>query len=687
MARYNSINTTGSVAQGSNITTPYSGLLTTITTGSGVVTLPNPVLYSGAVQTFYNSTAGNVTLQTPSGVFNGPGTSGSASLTLPAASIITVISDGTNYLAQDWLGGPATHTTITASSTITANSAVAFNPANANISIQPTGTGTVTINPTAVGSISNMSGSFTSLSVSGATTLTSLGAATSYNSAGASLLVSGGVGIAGAVYTNNGLYVAKNYSGLGAGNALATFYGTDSGVSNTGISITTKGSTSLYDTGSYPLQVWVNGTAIASFRGDGNVGIGTTSPSDLFTIDNNSASSTAGLTLASSGTNDARIYSNGSNLVFNSLRTNPIYWQINGSTQLTLNGSGYLGVGTTTPNSQLTVASTTATIQVQPLNYGQSQYASYFATQANAQAMLQLGNNGTNWIVGGNSNTGGQLTFIVNNTNAAPATPNGTTALTLSSNGVGNFPVGLQLAGNQVLSSSNYTSYVQQLVTYNTGQTYPSGRSMFTSNVSSFASYPGGSGSPTSYDYCLEVGNGSRGWEMSVDWVSAPTPYIRTLRDCCQNWSSWYSFSVAAASDRRRKTNIEPVTDHRQIIFGLNATRYDVVNEDGTIGAVSDEDPDLRVERPKEIGYIAQDAIKVVPEVVKFNPRQDTPNEVGWANAYTVDYERLVPVLTEATKEIYTDMDAVKDMMTAMQAQIAALQAEIAALKGNTNGS
>jgi len=176
--------------------------LTTITTGSGVVTLPNPVLYSGAVQTFYNSTAGNVTLQTPSGVFNGPGASGTASLTFPAGAVITLVSDGTNYIAQSWLGGPISTTTITASGTITANSTVTFNPSNASISIQPTGTGTVTINPATAGSISNMSGSFTTISASGNVQFTATTASTAYNVGGA-LQVSGGVGIAGAVYTNS----------------------------------------------------------------------------------------------------------------------------------------------------------------------------------------------------------------------------------------------------------------------------------------------------------------------------------------------------------------------------------------------------------------------------------------------------------------------------------------------------
>jgi hypothetical protein len=161
------------------------------------------VLYAGSSQTFYNATVAAITLLTPSGVFTGPATGSANTLTLPAGSIITLVSDGTNYIAQDWLGGPASYTSITASGTITAQSTVTFNPSNANISIQPTGTGTVTINPASTGSISNVTGSFTTLTANGAVTLTSAGTATSYNSAGAALLVSGGVGIAGALYTNS----------------------------------------------------------------------------------------------------------------------------------------------------------------------------------------------------------------------------------------------------------------------------------------------------------------------------------------------------------------------------------------------------------------------------------------------------------------------------------------------------
>jgi len=203
MARYNTVSSTSSVAGGSTITTPSSGLLTTLT-GTGTVTVPNPVFYTGQTQTYYNSTGNNITLTTPSGVFNGPGTGSSANLTLPGGSIITVVSDGTNYVAQSWLGG-----SITVNGTFTASSTVAMNPSNANVSIQPTGTGTLTMSSGATGTLDNVNigattqgtGSFTTLAASGITQITASTASTAYNNG--ALVVTGGVGVGGKIFTNN----------------------------------------------------------------------------------------------------------------------------------------------------------------------------------------------------------------------------------------------------------------------------------------------------------------------------------------------------------------------------------------------------------------------------------------------------------------------------------------------------
>jgi hypothetical protein len=206
MARYNSVNTTTSVAGGTTISTPSSGLLTTLT-GTGTVTIPNPILYTGQTQTFYNSTGSAITLNTPSGNFTGAGASGNGNLTVPGSSVVTVVSDGANYIVQAWIGG-----TITVGGTLTANGAVAMNPTGLNVSIQPTGTGTLTLSSGITGTLDNINigstiqgtGNFTTLSANGTVTFTANTAATAYNSGGA-LQVTGGVGIGGAVFVNNSI--------------------------------------------------------------------------------------------------------------------------------------------------------------------------------------------------------------------------------------------------------------------------------------------------------------------------------------------------------------------------------------------------------------------------------------------------------------------------------------------------
>jgi hypothetical protein len=204
MARYNTVLATASIAGGNTISTPNSGAFTTLT-GSGTVSIPSPTIYLGSTQVYYNSTGSAIILSTPSGVINGPGLGGgSATLSLPAGSIITLVADGLNYLTQDWVGGNVSATTLSSSAgvnlspatgtvTIAPTSAGTMNnvvignatpqsgtfstltasSANVSVTLSPTGSGTVTINPATVGSIDNTAigqtttaaGSFSTLKV------------------------------------------------------------------------------------------------------------------------------------------------------------------------------------------------------------------------------------------------------------------------------------------------------------------------------------------------------------------------------------------------------------------------------------------------------------------------------------------------------------------------------------------
>jgi hypothetical protein len=379
MARYNTVSTTGSVAGGNAITTPNSGLLTTLT-GSGTVSVPNPVYYAGQSQTFYNSTASTIILNTPSGVFNGPGTGGGISLNLASGAVITIVSDGTNYLTQNWLGGAVIATSISSTGAVT------FNPSNSSISLQPTGTGTVTIAPGAVGTIDKMnigattagSGAFTSLTANGSTTLTAGTAVTLGTAASGTLQVTGGVGVSG------GLTVANNslFSGtLGVnvtasvidgklvvgGSQTTTNVGAppSSGTSSTAI-LRLKpdsraggyGETLDFGMNVGPSYGWIQATNytglgtnynLALQPNGGNVGIGISSPTTLLDIRDSTTSTRVNIwSQTSNGQPQLVFLNNTSNSTIttstggNTLQMNP-----GGVNVLNISSNGNVGIGTT----------------------------------------------------------------------------------------------------------------------------------------------------------------------------------------------------------------------------------------------------------------------------------------------------------------------------------------------------
>jgi hypothetical protein len=214
MARYNTVATTGSYSNTATLTTPNQGTFSEFTGAGGfTVQLPNPALFAGSNQVFYNASSGTVTISTTatSGSINGPGTNNTTSLALPTGTTQMLYSDGTNWIAIGEDGGPLVATTMTASSTVT------LSPAGANVVLSPTGSGVVTIAPATAGTINNMSigattastGAFTTLSASGVVNFTDNITGSAYNT-GNTLTVTGSVGISSTLFTNG----AINSSGL-----------------------------------------------------------------------------------------------------------------------------------------------------------------------------------------------------------------------------------------------------------------------------------------------------------------------------------------------------------------------------------------------------------------------------------------------------------------------------------------
>lgn len=119
MARYNTSFPNTSTTTTATLATPGAGLFTKFTGTSYTVTIPDPILYQGMTQTFYNAASGTITLSTPSGVFVGPGSSGAVTQPVPTGTTISLASDGTNYVVVSEDGGPLVATTGAFSENVT----------------------------------------------------------------------------------------------------------------------------------------------------------------------------------------------------------------------------------------------------------------------------------------------------------------------------------------------------------------------------------------------------------------------------------------------------------------------------------------------------------------------------------------------------------------------------------------
>jgi len=279
MARYNTSQTATTSSGATTISAPAQGYIQTLTgTAPFTVAIPDPRLYPGIEQVYYNNTTGTgiVTLSTVSGSFVGSGSSGTSTQTFPTGTTITLVSDGANYIITNEDGGPTVATTGTFSGTLTANgtlsatSTVNLNPASANVTISPTGSGTVTIGPATAGTITNMSigssnassGAFTSLTASGTFTLPNTSASHTISSATASssyssgaLVISGGLGVAGSINCN-GSVVATGLSGPLTGTiqtASQPNITTLGGLSSIGTTVQVTGNVNPQATNSYDL--------------------------------------------------------------------------------------------------------------------------------------------------------------------------------------------------------------------------------------------------------------------------------------------------------------------------------------------------------------------------------------------------------------------------------------------------
>jgi len=116
--------------------------------------------------------------------------------------------------------------------------------------------------------------------------------------------------------------------------------------------------------------------------------------------------------------------------------------------------------------------------------------------------------------------------------------------------------------------------------------------------------------------------------------------------------------SIGPCSDARYKKNVKTIGNALEIIEKLEGVNFDWKYE---------EFPQYEFEKDRQVGLIAQDVEKVLPEIVS----------EGSDGYYSVDYSRVAPVLIEAVKEQQKKIESLE----AQVAKTNKLEKEIAELK------
>ena len=107
------------------------------------------------------------------------------------------------------------------------------------------------------------------------------------------------------------------------------------------------------------------------------------------------------------------------------------------------------------------------------------------------------------------------------------------------------------------------------------------------------------------------------------------------------NGTAWVTSGAWSGSDIRWKKNIKPLENSLSKLLQLQGVGFNWKK---------DEYPDLKFNDGPQIGFIAQDVEKIFPELV-------TTDNNGYKG---ISYEKIVPVLTEAIKELHVSLEQLK---------------------------
>ncbi|MCS3531834.1 tail fiber domain-containing protein [Chryseobacterium sp. JUb7] len=132
--------------------------------------------------------------------------------------------------------------------------------------------------------------------------------------------------------------------------------------------------------------------------------------------------------------------------------------------------------------------------------------------------------------------------------------------------------------------------------------------------------------------------------------LTSGTPTLANSLSFLDINGNWSAASFTPTSDIRLKRNIKPVENGLETILKLNPVSYEKKNS-----------LESKEYNTKEIGFIAQEIRKILPDVVKETDDAD--------KLLSVNYDSLVPVLTKAIQELNTKVNELTSKVQKLESE------------------
>ena len=675
MARYNTAPQTLVVTGEQTFTYAFTGGIISLTGTAGyTVTMVSPVFFPGSRQTFYNATDGMITLTTAAGQITGNGVTIGSTIEIPTNSTYVMTSDGANYVLTSALAGTTVfELPVTFNDLLNADGPVELNPADQNVEIKPTGSGTVDISPQS--SVSIQPGATATIRPTGNLILSSASGTLSIGDAGKTTAFPGNIefttagqtvtlsptGTGGAVTIDPGGDVT-----IGAGGTLTISSDTVGTVSNMNIGGANPGTGAFTSLTSPTITATSTGASSSTSSGalivSGGLGVGGAIYAGSL------QGAPVGSVLAASGAFTTLTADSAVTLTANTGSTNTTT-----GTLIVTGGIGASGASYSTVSVTATTASTsvnTGALQVDggvgingALWAGSLQGTPIGSTTAATGAFTTLTANST-------------VTFSPNNANVT-LSPSGTGTTTLSPAGGGsinNMSIGATTRSTAQFTTLNtnstYTSSGQVLITnttasssINTGALQVDGGIGANGAIwgGAFATAGNISGAAITGTSLSVTGDSNAGGSFLMDGViwldtnknitSVKSIGVNTAASNVAGEIRATNQITAFYSDARLK-NFEGTIDNAlSKVMTLNGYYYTENETAKSLGYDNNE---------RQVGVSAQEVMAIMPEVVKDAPINFTEGVPEGADYKTVQYEKLVPLLIEAIKELKREINILK---------------------------